>query len=105
MTSSNLYLLQASPELKFKVLSWSVWENAPNTYEIFLLHKNITTGLAKKEKCNLLYHYFFVILSFLTVLPLHLIVHAQWKKMGSRNRVRYFQASPTANPFLKVISV
>lgn len=45
-------------------------ENGPNTYEILLLHRNIITGLAKKEKCNLLYHYFFAILSFLLILPL-----------------------------------
>lgn len=52
------------------VCNGSVWENAPNTYEILLLHRNIITGLAKKEKSNLLYHHFFAILAFLTILLL-----------------------------------
>lgn len=70
MTLSHLYLLKVSQGLKFKVLNGSVRENAPNTYEILLLHRNIIKGLAKKEKCNLLYHHFFVILSFFAILPL-----------------------------------
>jgi len=36
------------------VSNGSVWENAPQTYEILFLHRNIVTGLAEKEKCNLL---------------------------------------------------